>query len=138
VETFEQVIARLGFIRTGLPGEGIGSAEATIRFLIGCLTASGLLQPDQAEEAVRRVLARERLGSTAIGRGVALPHATTTAVKEIVGIAAQSDSAVTWGGPGSPVQQVCLILAPPDRPSDYLRVLEALSRSLRGANRSTA
>src|SRR6185437_11318702 len=66
VDRFAELLERLGFLYTELPHDAAGSPEAAIRSLIGCLVKSGTLQADQAEDAIRRVLARERLGSTAI------------------------------------------------------------------------
>jgi mannitol/fructose-specific phosphotransferase system IIA component (Ntr-type) len=132
LDTFEELLERLGFLFTELPPEAAGSAEPVIDFSIGRLVAAGALRADLAGEATQRVLARERLGSTAIGHGVALPHATTSAVQRIVGIGTRSQSGVAWNGPGSVlVHRTCLILAPPHAPGDYLRVLEQLSLGLR-------
>ena len=132
MDTFEELLQRLGFLFTELPTEAADSAEAVIGFLIGRLVAAGALRGELAGEATQRVLARERLGSTAIGHGVALPHATSQAVERIVGVGTRSATGVAWNGRSDAlVQRICLILAPPDRPGDYLRVLEQMSQGLR-------
>jgi PTS system fructose-specific IIA component/PTS system nitrogen regulatory IIA component len=133
METFEDLLQRLGFLFAELPPEVTGSSEAVIGFLIGRFVAAGALRGELAGEATQRVLARERLGSTAIGHGVALPHSTTSAVERIVGIGARCVAGMAWNGQAAqpPVHRICLILAPPDRPGDYLRVLEQLSLGLR-------
>ncbi len=136
MDRFEELLERLGFLSVELPGTATGAAEAAIYFLLEHLVLAGRLRGEHAEEAAQRVLAREQLGSTAIGEGIALPHATTSAVERIVGIAARSATGVTWRSrDGLPVLRVCLILAPPDRPGDYLRVLESLSLCLRPRTR---
>ena len=136
VDHFEELLERLGFLHVELPAAAAGSAESAIRFLVQYLATAGALQPEQVEEAIRRVLARERLGSTAIGEGVALPHATSGAVTRVVGVGARPSPGIPWGArDGAAVQRICLILAPPDRPGDYLRVLEALSQGLRQRKR---
>ena len=132
MDTFEELLQRLGFLFTELPPEAAGSAEAVIGFLIGHVVTAGALRGELAGEATQRVLARERLGSTAIGHGVALPHATTSAVERIVGVGTRSEAGVSWNSSGGAlVHRICLILAPPDRPGDYLRVLEQMSLGLR-------
>jgi mannitol/fructose-specific phosphotransferase system IIA component (Ntr-type) len=135
VDRFGELLARLGFQLVELPGPSAGSPEQVIRFLVGRLVDAGCLLAEHAEDAIGRVLAREQLGPTAIGEGVALPHATTPSIHNIAGVGARSASGVPWRAPdGQPVQRICLILAPPDRPGDYLRVLEALSQGLRRRN----
>jgi PTS system fructose-specific IIA component/PTS system nitrogen regulatory IIA component len=137
MDTFEELLQRLGFLFTELPPEVAGSAEAIIGFLIGRLVAAGALRGELASETTQRVLARERLGSTAIGHGVALPHATTPAVERIVGVGTRSPAGVAWNARNDAlVHRICLILAPPDRPGDYLRVLEQMSQGLRKGSAS--
>jgi mannitol/fructose-specific phosphotransferase system IIA component (Ntr-type) len=135
MDTFEELLGRLGFQFTELSAEAASSAEAVIEFLVARLVASGTLRSELAGEATQRILARERLGSTAIGQGVALPHATSVAVERIVGIGTRCADGVAWGArDNAPVHRICLILAPPDRPGDYLRVLEKMSLGLRRSN----
>jgi mannitol/fructose-specific phosphotransferase system IIA component (Ntr-type) len=82
--------------------------------------------------AVQAILARERVGSTGIGLGVALPHATIPAGDRVSGVVARSDVGISWDSlDGQPVFWVCLVLAPRDRPGDYLRVLQSFSQALR-------
>jgi mannitol/fructose-specific phosphotransferase system IIA component (Ntr-type) len=134
VDRFVELLRRLGFQAVELPAEASGSAEAAIRHLVGCLVAAGMLPADQAEDACHRVLHREQLGPTAIGEGVAIPHATTPAVSRIVGVGARS-TGVPWRAPdGLPVQRITLVISPPDHPGPYLRILEALSQGLRQGN----
>jgi mannitol/fructose-specific phosphotransferase system IIA component (Ntr-type) len=132
VDRFGELLRHLGFQAVDLPADAAVSAEAAIRFLIAQLVAAGSLPSQQAEDATNRVLHREQLGPTAIGEGVAIPHATTPALRHIIGIGARCTSGVPWRAPdGAPVRRVCLVLAPPDQPGNYLRVLEALSHGMR-------
>lgn len=135
VDHFEELLQRLGFLHAELPAGSAGSAASAISCLVHALVVAGTLPPEQAEDCVRRVLDRERLGSTAIGEGVALPHATTPAVTSVVGVGARGETGIAWGArDGEPVRRICLILAPPAQPGPYLRVLEALSQGLRQKN----
>jgi PTS system nitrogen regulatory IIA component len=132
VDRFGELLARLGFQLVELPETSAGSPESVIRFLVRRLVDAGCILEEHSEDAIVRVLAREQLGPTAIGEGVALPHATTPWVHNIAGVGVRSASGVPWRAPDNqPVRRICLILAPPDRPGDYLRVLEALSQGLR-------
>ena len=75
---------------------------------------------------------REELGSTGIGRGVAVPHAKYPGVARLIGAVADFPAGVDFKSlDGKPVHVVCLFVPPTDRPSDHLRVLEAISQHLR-------
>ena len=120
------------YSKIDLPVEATCSPEAAVRFLVGQLVATGQLPPQYFEETVRSVMKREQLGSTAIGKGVAVPHAGSSRVERVAGVAGCSKSAVPWETVDNvPVHVVCLILGPMDRPGDYMRALEHVARSLR-------
>ena len=48
--------------------------EAVIRELVASLVASGEIMEDSAESIIKAIMKREELGSTGIGRGIAVPH----------------------------------------------------------------
>lgn len=78
---------------------------------------------------------RERLGSTGIGKGVAIPHGRTTAVSTIMILFGKSDHEIEYDSiDGKPVQLIFMIIAPPqDENNMYLPILgkmvEILSKS---------
>jgi mannitol/fructose-specific phosphotransferase system IIA component (Ntr-type) len=75
---------------------------------------------------------REKLGSTVIEKGVALPHARTSAVDGLAVALGTSEKGVDFGAPdGEPVKIVVLILAPRNESALYLRVLSAVSQFLK-------
>ncbi len=75
---------------------------------------------------------REELGSTGIGRGVAVPHTKHPSVDRLVGTVAISRDGVDFESlDGDKVQLFFLLISPPDRPGDHLRALENISRQLR-------
>jgi PTS system fructose-specific IIA component/PTS system nitrogen regulatory IIA component len=75
---------------------------------------------------------REELGSTGIGRGVAVPHTKHPSVERLVGTVGISRNGVEFSSlDGEPVQIFFLLVSPPDRPGDHLRALENISRQLR-------
>ncbi|HEV3116156.1 MAG TPA: PTS sugar transporter subunit IIA, partial [Gemmataceae bacterium] len=81
---------------------------------------------------VKAVLKRELLGSTGIGRGVAIPHTKHNSVEKLIGTVALSRPGVTFDSlDGEPVHVFVLLISPQDRPGDHLRALENVSRSLR-------
>jgi fructose-specific phosphotransferase system IIA component len=106
--------------------------ESVIREMVQALTAAGKLVADESESIVKAILKREELGSTGIGRGVAVPHTKHSSVQKLVGTVAVSDEGVDFNSlDGEKVQLFFLLISPPDRPGDHLRALENISRQLR-------
>jgi nitrogen PTS system EIIA component len=78
------------------------------------------------------LLQRERLGSTGLGQGVAIPHGKMAAVKRIVGVFARLSEPVDFDAvDGRPVDIVFLLLAPEGAGADHLKALARISRLLR-------
>ena len=55
--------------------DDLDTADTIVRFLIEELVRRGDVPSQEADSLVSAILKREELGSTAVGRGVALPHA---------------------------------------------------------------
>ena len=86
----------------------------------------------EVESIVKAILKREELGSTGIGRGVAVPHTKHPSVNKLVGTVAVSAEGIDFNSlDGEKVQLFFLLISPPDRPGDHLRALENISRQLR-------
>jgi fructose-specific phosphotransferase system IIA component len=116
-------------IRTGVEAD---AKEEVIRVMASSLLEAGKISQDQFEGIVEAILKREELGSTGIGRGVAVPHTKHPSVNELVGAVAVSDEGVDFDSlDGEKVHLLFLLVSPPDRPGDHLRALENISRQLR-------
>lgn len=106
--------------------------EGAIREMVRALQEAGAINPSEYESIVRAILKREELGSTGIGRGVAVPHTKHPSVDRLVGTVAVSKEGVDFASlDGERVQLFFLLISPPDRPGDHLRALENISRQLR-------
>lgn len=106
--------------------------ENVIREMAGALMQSGSISDDQFESVVEAILKREELGSTGIGRGVAVPHTKHPTVDRLCGAVAVSQDGVEFDSlDGEKVHLLFLLVSPPDRPGDHLRALENISRQLR-------
>jgi PTS system fructose-specific IIA component/PTS system nitrogen regulatory IIA component len=106
--------------------------EGVIREMVNSLLNSGRIQPCDVDEIVRAILKREMLGSTAISRGVAIPHAKHGSIKRLIGTIGVHASGVGFDSKdGSPVHVIVMIVSPEDRPGDHLRALDSVSRALR-------
>ncbi|MDA7951749.1 MAG: PTS sugar transporter subunit IIA, partial [Pirellulaceae bacterium] len=62
-----------------------GDKESVIYELVQSLVDAGQIEENEKEGIVRAVLKREELGSTGIGRGVAIPHTKHPSVEKLVG-----------------------------------------------------
>lgn len=106
--------------------------ENVIRELVASLVASGDLMEDSADSIIKAIMKREELGSTGIGRGIAVPHTKHPSVEKLVGTVGVSREGVDFNSlDGEPVHLFFLLVSPPDRPGDHLRALENISRQLR-------
>jgi len=111
---------------------GAFDKPAVIRELVESLSRSGAFAADQVEGIVTAIMKREDLGSTGIGRGVAVPHTKHASVERLVGTVGISNEGVDFNSlDGDKVHLLFLLVSPPDRPGDHLRALENISRQLR-------
>lgn len=125
---------RFGYPVVVMPEWASASPEAAVKFLVGQLAQSGRLPAGRAEEVVNAVLKRETLGTTAIGRGVAMPHSKSDTVAEVQGVVGKAAVPVKWPGAmdEEPVMVVCLMITPVANPRATLLALEAAVRAFRG------
>lgn len=85
-----------------------------------------------ARAVVEGLLARERLGSTAMGAGVAIPHARLDGLNRIVGLFVRLDRPMDFeAADGRGVDLVFVLLAPEASGADHLRALARISRLMR-------
>jgi PTS system fructose-specific IIA component/PTS system nitrogen regulatory IIA component len=106
--------------------------EGVIREMVENLRAAGYFKGSEPEDILKAILKRELLGSTGIGRGVAIPHTKHNSVDRLIGTVAVSHAGVAFESlDGEPVHVFVLLISPQDRPGDHLRALENVSRSLR-------
>lgn len=115
-----------------IPEIALGSKESAIRSMVSALRQAGSIEESDEEGIVAAILKREELGSTGIGRGVAVPHTKHPSVDKLIAAIAVSKQGVDFASlDGEPVFVMFLLVSPPDRPGDHLRGLENISRHLR-------
>ncbi len=106
--------------------------EGVIQELVEALVVSGEIKAADQDDIVRAILKREELGSTGIGRGVAVPHTKHASVEKLVGTVGVSVDGLDFESlDGQKASLFFLLVSPPDRPGDHLRALENISRQLR-------
>ncbi|MCR4377165.1 MAG: PTS IIA-like nitrogen regulatory protein PtsN [Rhodospirillales bacterium] len=90
----------------------------------------------QHERAIFDVLMeRERLGTTGVGHGIAIPHGKLASLDRLYGLFARLETPVDFQSiDEQPVDLVFLLLAPETAGADHLKALARVSRLLRDAN----
>ncbi|MEI7685402.1 MAG: PTS sugar transporter subunit IIA [Planctomycetota bacterium] len=108
------------------------SKDGVIREMVDNLRRAGFFPGSEPDDIVKQIMKRELLGSTGIGRGVAIPHTKHTSVDKLVGTVAVSKGGVAFESlDGEPVHVLVMLISPQDRPGDHLRALENVSRTLK-------
>jgi PTS system nitrogen regulatory IIA component len=78
------------------------------------------------------LIERERLGSTGMGQGIAIPHGRLAGLKKITGMFARLETPIAYDAvDNQPVDLVFLLLAPEGAGADHLKALARVSRLLR-------
>jgi PTS system nitrogen regulatory IIA component len=109
---------------------GVGLAIASKKRLLEALahllaSGSASLSPDAVFE---RLLERERLGSTGLGHGIALPHARVKALSDPVGAFVQIRTGVDYDAvDGEPVDLAFALLVPESANEEHLQLLAQLA-----------
>lgn len=105
-------------------GLDISSKDDAINALIGLHAAAGNLKDKDAYKAA--ILAREEQGSTAIGDGIAVPHAKTSAVKAPALAAITVKNGVDYGAPDGKPSDLLFMIAATEDGDVHLEILSRL------------
>ncbi|MGY6570293.1 MAG: PTS IIA-like nitrogen regulatory protein PtsN [Salinarimonas sp.] len=85
-----------------------------------------------AHDIFETLLQRERLGSTGIGEGIAIPHGKLTSIEKLFGLVARLEKPIDFEAiDGMPVDFMFLLLAPEAAGADHLKALARIARVLR-------
>jgi len=106
--------------------------EDILRELVDALVTSGEIEKRHRNKLIESLMARETLGSTAIGQGVGIPHAKSDCVKKLIAAFGLSRKGVDFDSlDGEPVYIFFLLLAPADSAGPHLKALARVSRLLK-------
>ena len=117
-----------------LPALAAATKDDVVREMVRGLHAAGQFPNTDLEDIVKAVLRREQLGSTGIGRGIAIPHSRHAAVGQLVGsvgLSKRPEKVPFDSIDGEPVDIFVLLISPQDRPGDHLRALENVVQTMR-------
>jgi len=83
-------------------------------------------------EVFESLISRERLGSTGLGRGIAIPHGRLKASNKTIAAFLQLSQGVDYDAPDhEPVDLLCALLVPPESTDEHLQILAQLSEMFR-------
>jgi PTS system nitrogen regulatory IIA component len=106
--------------------------EDAIKELVDALINAGDIDQVDRAKLLEALMAREQLGSTAIGQGVAIPHAKMEGVQKLVAAFGLSQKGVNFDSlDGEPAHIFFLLLAPQDSAGPHLKALARISRLLK-------
>src|ERR1700674_207234 len=100
------------------------------------LAARAAALTGQGEREILEILQqREKLGSTGIGNGIAIPHGKLPKLERLFGLFARLDRPIDFEAlDGQPVDLIFLLLAPEPAGADHLKALARVARLLREAD----
>lgn len=79
-------------------------------------------------EIFKALFERERLGSTGLGNGIAIPHCRISGCQDITGVLLTIGTPIDFDAPDDqPVDVVCALIAPQEATSDHLQALSAIA-----------
>ncbi len=106
--------------------------EGVLQEMVASLVNVGQMRQDEIPEIVSGILRREALGSTGIGRHIAIPHAKHVGVNQLIGTLAISPIGIPFESiDGEPVHVLVLLISPPNKPGEHLRALECVVRPMK-------
>jgi PTS system nitrogen regulatory IIA component len=87
-----------------------------------------------ADQVLQVLWERERISTTAIGEGVAIPHGKLAGIERVLGVFARSAEGVDFAAlDGAPTHLFFVLLAPENAAADHLKALARISRLLKDA-----
>ena len=106
-----------------------GVSKKRVLELIGKLVAQHTnLDADAIYESL---IAREKLGSTGFGHGIAIPHCRLTKCEQAIGALLQLDSKIDFDAlDGEPVDLIFVLLVPEEATEEHLQILKMLAERL--------
>jgi len=106
--------------------------EDVMRELVDALIDSGDIEKRHRNKLIDALMARESLGSTAIGQGIAIPHAKCDCVTKLVAAFGLSKKGVDFDSLDGELAYIFfLLVAPQDSAGPHLKALARISRLLK-------
>lgn len=99
--------------------------------LVDALVKAGKIEASDRQDVIESIRQREQTMSTGIGFGIAIPHASSSKVTEVVAAFGRSAGGVNFESlDGAPVNFIVLFVVPKDQFQIHLRTLAAIAKFL--------
>ncbi len=109
-----------------------GNKKEVIEELVDLLLSAGAIEKKNKAKLIEMLMAREALGSTAIGQGIAIPHAKSESVTKLTAGLGVSKKGIDFDSlDGEPAYIFFLLVAPVDSAGPHLKALARISRLLK-------
>lgn len=119
--------------QTVLPQHKADSKKQLINDLVD--TLEGKLTPEEHEDVRKAVFEREKIMSTGVGKGIAIPHAKTDIVESNLAAFAILEEPLNFDSiDGEPVKLVFLLVGPKLNNSQHIKLLSRISRLMNSAS----
>jgi PTS system nitrogen regulatory IIA component len=114
-----------------VPSLKTGDRDSVIGELVDALIACGSAPADSRDDLVKKVLERERRGSTGFGCGVAVPHVKHACVSKMAAAVGLSQRGIDFTAlDRQPVYSIVLLLSPEDQPEEHIKAMEVIFKNL--------
>jgi len=114
-----------------VPELSAGDRWGVLEELVNVLVEEGSVEVGHRDSVLAALRMREETMSTGIGFGVAIPHASSEHVREVVAVFGRSDSGVDFGAlDGAAVKFVVMFIVPKNQFQAHLRTLAAIAKFL--------
>jgi fructose-specific phosphotransferase system IIA component len=111
--------------------KGSHTKEEVLEIMVGLMKESGNLTGDP-KIFLNKIEEREKIGSTGIGMGVAVPHARSADINKVIVAIGVLENRVNFNSlDGELVKIVAMVAAPKEQSKEYLTLLSTLSRVFR-------
>jgi PTS system nitrogen regulatory IIA component len=108
--------------------------DETLRQLVHRIYQAGKLEDEEA--FYQAIMNREKIVSTGIGMGVAIPHAKLLSYNQFFIAVGVLQKPVDWHAlDGAPVRLVFMIGGPDDKQTEYLQILSSLTQAIKDEER---
>ncbi len=117
-----------------IPSLDATTRDECISVLVKRLEDTGAFAPEKSQEVLDAIMRREHLGSTGIGRGIAIPHSRHSAVSTLVGALAvcRVPGGINFDSiDGEPVDVIVLMISPQEQPGPHLRALDCVVQTFK-------
>jgi len=116
-------------IFTGAKAEDKADA---LQVMLDQATGQGVIEQDRKAALLGKLMDREKMGSTGVGGGVAIPHASGENIERMMIAIGQFPDGVEFGAiDANPVKLIFMIIGPERDPRAHLRLLAALVRTIK-------